>query len=167
MVAPPAPVAVVVDFSRVKVSFNAPEVDASYFTLNRKITLNVDALPGQKFYANITEVSPVIDPMTRTVSIKALAENPKRLLKPGMTARITMVMAERKDVVAVPKDAIIGDFIYVVKADSMTEKRIVTLGLSGDEMTEITMGLDENEMVVVLGQQRLAGNEKVNPIERQ
>ncbi len=166
MVAPQAPVMLVVDFTRVKVEFNAAETEAGYFTRNKKIVLLVDALLDQSFTGSITEISPVIDPMTRTVNIKAVIENPRLVLKPGMTARVMITMAEHKDVLAVPPDAMVNDFLFIVNPDSTVTKRKVSTGLAGDDLIEISSGLTENEMVVVMGQQRLADKEKVIPVKR-
>lgn len=166
MVTPQAPVAMVVDFARVKVAFNAPEIDASYFSRNKQVLVTADALPGKEFSGFISEISPVIDPMTRTVSIKANIDNQKRLLKPGMTARVSTNLGERKNVIALPDDAIIDHNVFVVKADSTVEKRSISIGLVGDYEVEIQKGLSENEMVVVVGQQRLSGGEKVHPVTR-
>jgi multidrug efflux pump subunit AcrA (membrane-fusion protein) len=54
-------------------------------------------------------------------------------------------------------------YLFVV-IDSTAERRDVEVGLVGDEYVEILSGLAEDELVVVVGQQRLAGGEKVNPI---
>jgi multidrug efflux pump subunit AcrA (membrane-fusion protein) len=165
-VAPQVPVAMIVDISRIKVSFNAPEMDAQCFKLNSPVTITIDAIPDKKFTGYITEISPIIDPMTKTVGVKAMITGGAGL-KPGMTARVLLNLGERKDVIAIPQDAIVDNSVFVVKKDSITERRPVKIGLVGDEMVEIIEGLNENELVVVLGQQRLAGGEKVNPIVRQ
>jgi len=165
-VTPQVPVVMIVDISRIKVSFNAPEMDAQCFKLNSPVTITVDAIPDKKFTGYITEISPVIDPMTKTVGVKAMISGSAGL-RPGMTARISLNLGERKNVIAIPQDALVDNSVFVVKKDSITERRPVKIGLVGDEMVEVLEGLIENEFVVVLGQQRLAGGEKVNPIVRQ
>jgi multidrug efflux pump subunit AcrA (membrane-fusion protein) len=166
MVSPQVPVAVVVDFSRIKVVFNVAEVDAGFIKRNNRIKTRVDALPDKTFEGIISEVSPVVDPMTRTIAVKADIANASGNLKPGMTARIFLDLGIRKDVLALPKDALMDHVIFVVGGDSTAERREVTTGLIGDEWAEITGGLQENELVVVIGQQRLAGGEKLRAIVR-
>lgn len=166
-VAPQMPVAMVVDISRIKVSFNAPEMDAQCFKVNGAVTVYTDALPDKKFSGNISEISPVIDPLTKTVAVKAIIARSGASLKPGMTARILVNLGERPNVIAIPADAIIDNSVFVVKNDSTAERRGIKLGLAGDKWVEITEGLSENELIVVLGQQRLVGGEKVNPIVRE
>ena len=166
MVSTQVPVAIVVDFSKVKVSFNVAEVDAGYLKKSGKITIKIDALPDEVFNGTISEISPVVDPLTRTIAVKADITNGRGQLKPGMTARILLNLGERKNVLAVPKDALMNGIIYVAENDSIAERREVKTGLIGDEWAEITEGLQENELVIIIGQQRLAGGEKIKTIVR-
>jgi membrane fusion protein (multidrug efflux system) len=166
MASPQAPVAVVVDFSRIKVVFNVAEVDAGSIWRNSRIKTKVDALPEKTFEGVISEVSPVVDPLTRTIAVKADIANASGYLKPGMTARIFLDLGARKGVLAIPKDALMDHVIFVVRSDSTAERRAVTTGLIGDEWVEITHGLQENELVIIIGQQRLAGGEKLRAMVR-
>ncbi len=166
-VAPQVPVAMIVDASRIKVSFNVPEIEAQYFRLNMPVNISVDAVSERAFNGYITEISPVVDPLTKTVAVKGVIQNPGINLKPGMTARVSIKLSEKKGVVAISKDALIDNSVFVVNRDSTAERRPIKIGLIGDELIEITEGLSENEYVVVLGQQRLAGGEKVIPIVRE
>lgn len=166
MASPQAPVAVVVDFSTIKLALNVAETDAGVITLNKRIKFTTDALPGEIFDATVAEISPVIDPMTRTVSVKATAVNPRGRLKPGMTCRVIVTTAERKGVLAIPRDAVNDGAVFVVMQDTLAERRSVTTGMIGDEYAEITGGLKEGELIIVMGQQRLAGGEKIKALVR-
>lgn len=166
-VAPQVPVVIVVDVSRIKVSFNVAETDAQCFRINTPVSITIDALSNKTLNGYINEISPVVDPMTKTVAVKATIEKSVANLKPGMTARVSIKLNERKNVIAIPHDALVDNSVFVVKNDSTAERRSIKLGLVGDEMVEVEQGLSENEFVVVLGQQRLAGGEKVIPIVRE
>lgn len=82
-----------------------------------------------------------------------------------MTARITINLDEKDDVLSIPKHALLDSYLFIVK-DSTAERRDVVVGLIGDENVEILQGLSQGEPVIVIGQERLAGGEKVNPIPR-
>ena len=82
-----------------------------------------------------------------------------------MTARVSINLGEKKDALVIPEDALLDSYLFVVE-DSTAERRDVIVGLIGDEYVEIVDGITEGEQVVVIGQQRLAGGEKVNPIPR-
>jgi len=165
MVTPQAPVAVVMDYAKVNVLFNIAETNMGCINKNDKVTVAIDAMPDQPFTGMVSEVTPVVDPMTRTLGVKASVYNAKKILRPGMTARVTINLGEKKDVVVIPRDALLDGYIFVV-SDSTAERRNVVAGLIGDKNAEIMSGLKEGERVVVVGQQRLAGGEKVNPVLR-
>ncbi|MGB3341164.1 MAG: efflux RND transporter periplasmic adaptor subunit [bacterium] len=165
MVTPQSPVAMVVEFSRVEVVFNVSENAMNCISKGGKVRVMADAAPETQFNGTISEVSPVIDPLTRTVAAKAVVNNSKKILKPGMTARITLNLGSRENVLIIPRDALLNGYLFVVR-DSTSERRDVTVGLIGDKFVEILAGIKEGEQVVVVGQQRLAGGEKINPIPR-
>jgi membrane fusion protein (multidrug efflux system) len=165
MVTPQSPVAMVVEFSTVEVVFNMSENAMGCINKGGKVRVMVDAAPGNQFNGTVSEVSPVIDPLTRTISAKAVVNNPKKILKPGMTARITLSLGSRENVLIIPRDALLDSYLFVVR-DSTSERRDVTVGLVGDKFVEILDGIAQGEQVVVVGQQRLAGGEKINPIPR-
>lgn len=162
MVNPQSSVAMVVDYARVNVEFNVAETNVNCVAKNQKVNIMIDGL-DREFSARVSEISPVIDEFTRTVAVKATTSNPKKLLRPGMTARVTINLGEKEDVLVIPKDALLDSYLFVV-GDSTAERRDVVVGLIGDENVEILEGIAESENVVVIGQQRLAGGEKVNPV---
>jgi multidrug efflux pump subunit AcrA (membrane-fusion protein) len=162
MVNPQSSVAMVVDYARVNVEFNVAETNVNCVGKNQKVNIMIDGL-DREFSARVSEISPVIDEFTRTIAVKATTSNPKKLLRPGMTARVTINLGEKEDVLVIPKDALLDSYLFVV-GDSTAERRDVVVGLVGDENVEILEGIAEGEDVVVIGQQRLAGGEKVNPV---
>jgi membrane fusion protein (multidrug efflux system) len=165
MVTPQTPVAVVMDYSRVNVSFNVAETNMGCIDKNDKVAVRIDAMPGESFTGIVTELTPVVDPMTRTLGVKASVNNAKKILRPGMTARITINLGEQSNVIAIPRDALLDGYLFVV-SDSTAERRDVVPGLIGDKYAEIISGLNDGERVVIVGQQRLAGGEKVMPVLR-
>ena len=165
MVTPQAPVAVVMDYARVQVKFNVAEANMNCIKKNDRVAVQIDAMPGEDFKGVVSEVTPVVDPMTRTFGVTAIINNAKRHLRPGMTARVIINLGARNDVLVVPRDALLDGYLFVV-SDSTAERRDVVSGIIGDENVEIISGVSDDERVVVVGQQRLAGGEKVRPILR-
>ena len=164
MVSPQAPVALIVDYYRVKIEFHVAEVNIGCIQKNQEVNIVVDGI-GENFTARVSEISPVIDPMTRTAAVKAVTLNPKKMLQPGMTARVQINLGEKSDALRIPKDALLDSYLFAV-TDSTAERRDVKVGLVGDDYVEILEGLADGEKIIVVGQQRLAGGEKVNPIAR-
>lgn len=164
MVYPQTQVSTIVDYARVNVEFHVAETNISCITKGQTVEVLSDGVDGA-FHARVTEVSPVIDEFTRTVAVKASMANPNKTLRPGMTARVRMNLGEKEDAIIIPEDALLDSYLFVVK-DSTAERRDVVVGLIGDKNVEILEGVAEGEQIVVIGQQRLAGGEKVNPIPR-
>ncbi len=78
-------------------------------------------------------------------------ENPDENICIGASAKIKMTVAEAKNVIVIPTEAVNastdGDFVYVIENGIVKEKP-VTLGISSSTQTEITEGLDEGDMVI-------------------
>ncbi len=165
MVTPQTQVAKVVDYARVNIAFHVAEVNIGCVRKGQKVHIEIDGI-NNEFDASVSEISPVIDEYTRTVAVEARTSNPKKILRPGMTARVKLNLGEKSDAIIIPADALLDSYLFVVR-DSTAERRDVIVGLIGDKNVEILDGVAEGEQIVVIGQQRLAGGEKVNPIRRE
>jgi membrane fusion protein (multidrug efflux system) len=115
----------------------------------------------------VVKVDRGIDANSGAIAIEASFENPGKLLRPGMFAKIKTVAETRKDVLLVPKRAIKeiqGTYVvYVVDATGVVEQRTVQAGpLSGDSQV-IEAGLTDGEQIAVEGIQRLRSGMVVVP----
>lgn len=117
--------------------------------------LNVEAAVSDKsFQAVIRSVDPVIDPVTRTVRVRAMLQNPEGLLKPEMYVNATLKV-NLGDVLSVPEEAVFatGDkhIVFVEKSVGFFEPRAVKLGSKTEHAYEVKSGLAEGEQVVTSG----------------
>ena len=103
---------------------------------------------------HISFVSPVLNSNSIVNIIRAEIPNPDQQLKPGMLATIHL-KTKSKNTLVIPVDAVLqeanGNSVWIQKADSTFESRMVMTGISNSEEIEITMGLREGENVVVSG----------------
>jgi len=133
-----------------------------------KAVVEVDACPGQPFEGAVSRVRPELDRMTRTVAVTIRIPNPNGRLKPGMFARIRLVLDERRDVPIVPDEALVssGDKTraYVVN-NGKIHVREVKIGLEEGANNEVLEGLDVGDRVVVRGQPLLSEGMVVEPVE--
>lgn len=166
-VTPQTPVALIVDMDKVKVKIDVVERDLPKIRIGQGAQIKVDAYPEQVFKSKIWKISPVVDLESRTAPIEILISNPKHLLKPGMFARATIVTKESKDVLIIPRDALIKEedltFIFVVK-DNRALKRKVTIGMGQENLVEIKDNLDLGEEVIVMGKTRVKDGDLVRVI---
>ncbi len=135
--------------------------------------IKTDAFPGEIFRGSISELSPVVDNISRTMKIKLKLEDPKSLLKAGMFAVVKLITEEKEDIVKIPAEALIKRFgenyVFVIKEDpssdrQLAEKREVISGLRIDNQLEIIKGLDGGEEIVIRGQTLLDNNSPIKVI---
>ena len=111
---------------------------------------------------------PQIDPKTGTFSVRAEMPNPEQTLLPGQFTRVRLLMDVREDAVVAPTKSIViesgGAFIYVVRPDSIVEKRFVELGPELKNTTVVERGIVKDEQIVVEGYHKLSHGMKVAPI---
>ncbi|MEZ0242046.1 MAG: efflux RND transporter periplasmic adaptor subunit [Sphingomonas sp.] len=152
-------IAQISDISRIKLDFAVPETVLSRVATGQVIVARAAAWPDQPFTGVIATIDPVLNPQTRSVTIRAILPNGDRRLKPGMLLTVT-IESKARDSAAVPELAIIGDgdqsFVYVLEGD--TAKRVkVTTGVRQDGMVEILSGLQPGQRVVTEGVVKLGG----------
>jgi RND family efflux transporter MFP subunit len=158
-------IASVVDISRLKLVVNVVEKDLRMVTPGDVGIVEVDAYPGEQFNGRIARVAPVLDPATRTASIEIEIPNRDGRLKPGMYARISLTVEERKNTLVAPKNAVI-DFenkrgVWMPSEDRRAHFVPVTLGIEGPEQIEILAGLKEGDRFVTTGAGAVRNNDQL------
>jgi RND family efflux transporter MFP subunit len=158
-------IASVVDISRLRLVVNVVEKDLRMVTAGDVGIVEVDAYPGEKFNGRIARVAPVLDPATRTASIEIEIPNTDYRLKPGMYARISLTVEERKNTLVAPKNAVI-DFeskrgVWVPNDDRRAQFVPVTLGIENPEQVEILDGLKEGDRFVTTGAAAVRNNDQL------
>ena len=152
------------DIDTVFVDFRLPERFQSKVKKGQTASVDLDALPGQKFVAIIAAVDPLIDANGRSVGVRGSIDNRQLLLRPGMFARVTSVFGERDNARVIPEEAIVplGGKAYVIRLkpgatpEALVTQRVeVKLGIRRPGKVEILEGLDAGDTVVTAGQQRI------------
>ncbi len=118
-------------------------------------TLTVTALPGREFKGNIVFVSPVVDPQTRTVTVRLAIPNAAKMLKPNMFGQIQIPTAHDTLAILIPAESVVtidnSDFVFVQTSDSTFEKRSIVVGGTHNLTVEVKNGLKEHERIVAQG----------------
>ncbi len=154
----------VADLKTVKVVASVAEKYGAEITAGTDAELVVDAFPDRVFKASVYSVYPALDEQTHTIQIEIRLDNEQMLLKPGMFAKITLIMNRKSDAVVISRDVVLGGkvdkpYIYVVENTSKelkAHKRLVDIGIIQADKCEITDGLKPGEKLVVNGMQYLA-----------
>jgi membrane fusion protein (multidrug efflux system) len=147
------------DLSSVKVDFRIPEKYADVIKSGQGMEVMLDALPGQVFKARVDAIDPQVDSAGRSALLRGHIDNPQARLKPGMFARVRLILAQRDQALVVPEEAIVpqGEKVTVWKVvDGRAMRTEVKIGLRRNAKAEIVAGLQKGDLVVTAGQIRLS-----------
>lgn len=144
----------VADLSTVWVRADFPEQQAGRLKTGLTIEVRVSAYPDTMFQGAITYVGAVIDPTTRTVTVRAKMSNPDGRLRPEMFAEVTL-MTDEQSVLSMPRAAVqqVGSrtVAFVMRGPRRFESREVTIGQASREYIQIVAGLTVGDEVVTQG----------------
>jgi multidrug efflux pump subunit AcrA (membrane-fusion protein) len=168
-------ICVVGNLADLRIEAHVPERYSVNMRSGLPAQVSFEAMPGEVFPAEVDELSPVLDPASRTLRIRLRllpGQNGRvdpRILA-GMFATVSLVTNSRVDVPVIPRAALIKTYgtwiVFVVPPDSAVARRKeVTLGLESESMVEILTGLETGEQVVSEGQNFLTDGDPVRIVE--
>jgi membrane fusion protein (multidrug efflux system) len=162
-------IATIVDHSRIKLDFTVPETFLPALKPGLEISATAAAFPGEQFRGRISSIDPVIDPVSRAATARAILPNPDLRLRPGMLMTVDIRSAPR-EALTVPELAVIGEGsgAFVWKVDDANEASRVEIraGTRRDGRVEVLSGLEEGARIVSEGTVKLRGPGPVKPVER-
>jgi HlyD family secretion protein len=149
------PVMILSDLSRIFVLASVDESDIGKVQLDQAVNVTADAFPGTRFRGKVVRIATkgvnISNVVTFEVKVEVVSEN-KSLLKPEMTANVSIVSASKQDVLTVPANALTRKqgktFATVQKQGGAAEERAVETGLTDGQNWEVLSGLSEGETVV-------------------
>lgn len=170
LAAPQVPICTVVRMDRVEVQINVPERELALVRPGLEATVSIASLDGREFRAPVSEISPVVDRLSRTAQLRIMLDNPDHAIRPGSLAEVRLEVERHDDAVVVPQYALVLDErqdessqyrAYVLRADGRTvEERRVRVGFYEGNDVEVLEGLRAGDRLVVNGQHLLRdGNE--------
>lgn len=154
----------VVDMSSLKTKVNISENRIKDVRLGQEAIITLDGFPGETFPGKVSMISPVVDARSRTFKAEVLIKNPFNRLKPGMFARVQLVLTKRTDVIIVPVKAITEDKkgkAVFLAVNGTAKVRPVTLGISNGIDIEVISGVNQGDRVIVEGNLGLEHGDKI------
>lgn len=164
------PVARIATTTDLQIRAHIPERYIGRVRLGGRALIRLTAYPETTFSARVTEMSPVLDPQSRTMEITLRLERSDPRVRPGMFAQVRLITAEKSSTVKLPAAAVVRrfgeSFVFVVHSgeERRVERRPVQVGIEVDDTVEILNGLSGGEMVVVQGQNLLDDSALVNVV---
>lgn len=141
------------DVSSVKIDFSIPEKYAAMVGKGDKVRFTLEG-SSRQHEGTIYAVEPKIDPMTRSLRLRAIAPNEKETILPGSFAKIDVLLGRQQDAVLVPTYAVIPDLqgqkVFVAKNGRATLVDVET-GMRMEEQIHIVKGLAANDTLLTTG----------------
>lgn len=170
------------------VDFALPQQRLSQLAQGLEVRVQTDAIPGKEFHGKVTAINSMVDTVTRNVQVQATLANPDHTLRPGIFAKVEVLLPEKNRTLVLPGSAIsyapFGDSVFVLekKKDEKTgqetqtiRQQFVRVGEARGDFVSITKGLRAGETVVSTGvfklrngmavtvDNKLAPNAQLNP----
>ena len=163
-----------VDFSMTALDYlrsKARNVNLGHKDSTRKwdpyITVTLADDSQYPFRGLVDFADPQVDPRTGTFSVRAEMPNPEHVLLPGQFTKVKLLLDVRENAVVVPSKALViekgGAYLFVVRPDSIVEKRFVETGPELGNSIVIERGLVRGEDIVTEGYHKLSHGMKVQP----
>ena len=162
MARPGDPLFTLVDVYALLIYTYLPERDWSRVAVGQEVVLETDTLSDGGFGGRISRVSPVIDPENGTFKVTIEIVGPDRRLKPGMFVRVKILANQRRDVLLIPKIALLErNVVFTVQDDSLAVRSELALGLQDADFAEIREGLSPGDLIVVAGHRSMKDSTRV------
>lgn len=145
----------IIDLTRLEVQVYVDETDIGKIQIGQEATFTVDTYSDTDFKGRVTAIYPkavIQDNVVNYIVVVEIDDFQDKILRPEMTATVTIYLETRKNVIAVPNKAIIRErgerFVTVIENNSQVIRKIKP-GWSDDSYTEIIEGINERETVLL------------------
>ncbi|HEX9513468.1 MAG TPA: efflux RND transporter periplasmic adaptor subunit [Puia sp.] len=160
VISPGLPLFSIVDINPIRVVVAVPESEIGQVRPGQSAKVDIPALDST-FSGTVRLIGPVADPNTRSYTIKIDLPNPHFLIRGGMIATTALLSTHKSSGLLLPAEAVLHDidqttYVFVADREKNTAfKRKILVGALYDNKIEVSSGLNENELVVVGGQQKI------------
>jgi HlyD family secretion protein len=147
----------IVDMTTVKIKVPISERDLGRLRPGLKVQIRVDAYPQAVFEGTVQRISPTVDPSSRSGEVEIVTANSDARLKPGMFAKITLILDERRDTLLLPRQALStqdSETVVFVVQDGKAHRHPLRTGLQNSTHVEI-FGIPAGTTIVLAGHQKL------------
>ena len=163
---PGVPVAEIVETDPVKVVVEVPESDIGFFSVGDKAEVFVDVKGEEELHiGELTFISELADPQTRSTRVEISLENKQRHLRSGQIVDVRLTRRILKDAIMIPLLAVIpmeeGMAVYVVNSTE-AQRYDVDLGIIKEDRVQVRSGLTPGDRLIIAGHRFVAPGQTVN-----
>jgi membrane fusion protein (multidrug efflux system) len=146
------------DITPIKVDFSVPERYFASLAVDQEVIARNRAYPGQQFVGRITSIDSRVDPVTRSVRVRAQIPNREDLLRPGMLLQV-ILLRSIDETLLLPEKALMPiqnrQYVFKLTPDGSAKQVEVVIGRRKPGIVEITEGVEPGDKVIVEGLVRL------------
>lgn len=158
----------VADLSTVWAVGDVPEHNARNVMEGQHVAIHVPALDNVILDGRIVFVADTVNPLTRTVTVRTVVDNPERKLKPSMLASMIIKESPRERLV-VPETAVVResnqDYVFIAESETQFQRVPVELGYVIDKVRPVLEGLSVGQTIVMDGAFHLDNERKLAELE--
>lgn len=156
------------NYSNLYMELNLAVKNIDIINIGQKIRIMNYTIPDDTLEGIITQLSPAIDPQSRSFKAVVNIDNRNLLLRPGMFAKAEIIVASKDSIIVIPKNIILskqrGNTVFVIDK-GIAQERIITFGLENPEYVEVISGLEPKEKLVTKGFETLRNQSKVKVVK--
>ena len=156
------------DYRKLIMELNLAGKNINVVEVGQIIRIMNYTIPDDTLSGKITQLSPAIDPETRSFKVIVNINNPDLLLRPGMFVKGEIIVASLDSAIVIPKEIILskqrGNTVFVIKK-GLAEERIINFGLENPDEVQVISGLDKNDRLVIKGYETLRNHSKVKVVK--
>jgi membrane fusion protein, multidrug efflux system len=151
----------------VKIDFSIPEKYAEKIKPSGSVTFFIEGV-RDTFIGSIYAIEPKIDPLTRTLKVRAICQNKEGKIYPGGFAKINLVLERTKDAIVIPTEAIIPDIkgqkVFLYRSGKAIPQRVET-GVRTESSIQVLKGIKGGDTIITTGIMQLKPESSVKIIK--
>lgn len=155
------------DTRKLKIDFQVPEKYSAQVRIGQKVYLQTDAYPEQQFVGEVYAINPLIDEASRSLAVRGLLDNSDNKLRPGLFAKVSLVLASKADAIFIPEQALIlqpaKQLVFKV-VDGTAQMVQVQTGQRVKGWVEIASGLSAGDVVITGGHQKIGPGSPIHAL---
>jgi len=167
-VTPQMPLFQIITIDELEMVVHVPEKDIARIEPGIDSEIRVVSYPERVFLGRVEKVSPVVDPVSRTLEARIRIENRKRLLKPGMFGEVEVILRRSRNAVILPLAAVIQrnerDVVFI-EQDGKAVEVVPVFDIAEGDRISVLKGLEPGQNVIVVGQHNVADGDRVSVTE--
>lgn len=158
----------IMEYSDMLLEISLPEKYLSDLSVGLGVDVSTYRLSNDTIAATISQLSPAVDPTTRTFSGVVTIDNSEFKINPGVFVKASIIADSKDDVIVVPKELLMssrrGKYLFIAE-NGTARMRTVKTGLENEDMVEIKSGLSVNDRLIISGYETLSDRSKVKVVQ--